>query len=456
MPSHIAFDWQKGNDVTNRRPSTMNVTEEQTGALGATRVPAVLAFHHTQDPITSAERRTALGTTTDGIGVLVLACGCGHEWWNPEGGWKDAPCPGCGETRDATLSYRDPAVCITGAVAHSLTHEGHDASEDGTGRGTPIVAGTLGGVSPGGGWRGDLDSSSAYPVTVGIPRRLMPIECERLMGWPETRLTYIFSVCYEPHGSGARAVLRSLRSPASASPAGGGECSATASNAAPCSMSDPAAPASAVVWRVEIAADPGCVRISNGQREWSYGANTAGALSSFARLVELARSVPKHVGSLDIAVPAPRLGEAASRASETPSAHPASGRTPREPSTPAIECASDAVSARPTRGRGSVKSTTSRHGANPPSGDSTWETLCSSVARVIAGFTHGTTSPGSSYLCELTVTDGHTAEGIDERGRPYRLSDAARYRLCGNGCGKQQAEWIGRRLIALLDTRASA
>ena len=33
----------------------------------------------------------------------------------------------------------EPPVCVTGSVTHTLTGEGFDASEDGTGRGTPIV-----------------------------------------------------------------------------------------------------------------------------------------------------------------------------------------------------------------------------------------------------------------------------------------------------------------------------
>ncbi len=51
----LAFDWQKGNDVSNVRPSTMNVTEEGTGTLGSTRVPAVLAFDVKQDGSSAGE-----------------------------------------------------------------------------------------------------------------------------------------------------------------------------------------------------------------------------------------------------------------------------------------------------------------------------------------------------------------------------------------------------------------
>jgi len=46
-------------------------------------------------------------------------------------------------------------------VTHTLTSAGHDASEDGTGRDTPIV-----------------------PDQMSV-RRLTPVECERLMGWPD-------------------------------------------------------------------------------------------------------------------------------------------------------------------------------------------------------------------------------------------------------------------------------
>ena len=37
----VAFDWQKGNDIHNPRPSTMNVQHECTPTIGTTRTPAV-------------------------------------------------------------------------------------------------------------------------------------------------------------------------------------------------------------------------------------------------------------------------------------------------------------------------------------------------------------------------------------------------------------------------------
>lgn len=50
--------------------------------------------------------------------------------------------------------------------------------------------------------------------------------------------------------------------------------------------------------------------------------------------------------------------------------------------------------------------------------------------------------------------DGHTAEGIDESGKPYRLADTARYKLCGNGIASPVTAWLGFRLREYL-TRAN-
>ena len=82
-------------------------------------------------------------------------------------------------------------------VAHTLSSEGADASEDGTGRGTPLVVNTTGhqgdrvfqehGVWPslsaesannGGGSGGLLQSAMQV-------RRLTPTECLRLQGFPD-------------------------------------------------------------------------------------------------------------------------------------------------------------------------------------------------------------------------------------------------------------------------------
>ncbi len=98
---------------------------------------------------------------------------------------------------DASSTRTTHVVAVGGDVAHTLTKEGHDASEDGTGRGTPVIAFS----STGGSWNLNKDADRVAPTLrvgsgVGIPsppaiqqeatvRRLTPMECERLMGWPD-------------------------------------------------------------------------------------------------------------------------------------------------------------------------------------------------------------------------------------------------------------------------------
>lgn len=81
-------------------------------------------------------------------------------------------------------------------VTHTLRSEGFDASEDGTGRGTPLTVvsfaengrgevlekETADSLKTGGGKPGQ-----GYPAARvgGQVRRLTPTECERLMSWPD-------------------------------------------------------------------------------------------------------------------------------------------------------------------------------------------------------------------------------------------------------------------------------
>lgn len=94
------------------------------------------------------------------------------------------------------------AVCITGSITHTLKAEGFDASEDGTGRGQPIVAATKAYANQGhfGGLYdaevsdplrakgGDTGNGGETLLLDSVPmavRRLMPVECERLQGFPD-------------------------------------------------------------------------------------------------------------------------------------------------------------------------------------------------------------------------------------------------------------------------------
>lgn len=91
------------------------------------------------------------------------------------------------------------AVCITGEVTHTLKAEGFDASEDGTGRGQPIVGveyayyshdyahdrvTSIRGINPA--LTSETHASGNLNIFTGwAVRRLMPIECERLQAFPD-------------------------------------------------------------------------------------------------------------------------------------------------------------------------------------------------------------------------------------------------------------------------------
>lgn len=119
--------------------------------------PAVLAVHGTQDPNIRHDQAHTLGRN----------------------------------------SGQENAVCVTGEVTHTLKDDGFDGSEDGTGRGQPIVAFgltteqtpkfakdmamTLTKQSPTGGGQPQACMTPAMLV-----RRLTPVECERLQGFPDS------------------------------------------------------------------------------------------------------------------------------------------------------------------------------------------------------------------------------------------------------------------------------
>ncbi|MDE2354781.1 MAG: DNA cytosine methyltransferase, partial [Betaproteobacteria bacterium] len=90
--------------------------------------------------------------------------------------------------------------CDGGLIAHSLRGEGFDASEDGTGRGTPIVPVAFAlrgreegaqpevhddGLTVGSLRAGSGGSSRDYLAARSAVRRLTPRECERLQGFPD-------------------------------------------------------------------------------------------------------------------------------------------------------------------------------------------------------------------------------------------------------------------------------
>lgn len=134
-------------------PGNRSSCDPSTAALTKTGRPPSIAFHLTQDPIHSEEVTPCISSTSTGAGV-----------------------------------------CVTGNVTHALRSVGADASEDGTGRGTPITVALrgreggataeLGGVQANALRAANGGGSAAYVLTNAV-RRLTPRECERLQAFPD-------------------------------------------------------------------------------------------------------------------------------------------------------------------------------------------------------------------------------------------------------------------------------
>jgi DNA (cytosine-5)-methyltransferase 1 len=134
------------------------------------------------------------GAGADGARREVV-CAIGLSGIGGIGGPDDNAAQG-GHLIASTLTAREgkgpDSDATTTLVTHALTAEGSDASEDGAGRGTPLITfGHRDSVGPGGreGVAGTVrDGSGAGGGAVAGPsgvRRLTPTECERLQGFPD-------------------------------------------------------------------------------------------------------------------------------------------------------------------------------------------------------------------------------------------------------------------------------
>ena len=153
---------------------TLDTDGASTTAIGAQTRGVVLAFHHKQTPI-SGEVAPAIGRPTDGMGVFVDP---GMESWKAASVIE----PMC--ARD----YKDAAAIVVGnsgmeSWKHVEVAVGL-AARDAKGPNNDVI-GTLDFGGHGGSYNGQDAYSGRILPTAGRPRRLMPVECERLMSWPD-------------------------------------------------------------------------------------------------------------------------------------------------------------------------------------------------------------------------------------------------------------------------------
>jgi DNA (cytosine-5)-methyltransferase 1 len=169
----VALNISNGIPTLNAEMGTLDRRAGGSG-VGAQTRGVVIAFYPTQNPI-SGDVSPAVGRTTDGMGVFV----------DPDmKSWKAASViePMC--ARD----YKDAAAIVVGNsgmeswktvdVAIGL------AARDAKGTNN-VVIGSLDFGGHGGSYNGQDAYQGRIRADAGRPRRLTPLECERLMSWPD-------------------------------------------------------------------------------------------------------------------------------------------------------------------------------------------------------------------------------------------------------------------------------
>jgi len=154
----VALRGRDGGATAELGDDLAGAQRASSGGSDKAHVLAPIAFDSRQDCISSTEVFGALGSSSPQAQAVAFSCkdsgadasvelaptmrAMGHQGSHANGGGQIA-------------------VCVTGEITHTLKAEGFDASEDGTGRGQPIIA---------------------HRMAV---RRLTPRECERLQGFPD-------------------------------------------------------------------------------------------------------------------------------------------------------------------------------------------------------------------------------------------------------------------------------
>jgi DNA (cytosine-5)-methyltransferase 1 len=147
-------------DVYNQSVSPNGVAHTIRAGNTGEGVPHTMAFHQTQRPISEIELSPALGTTSAGMGIVSEPVVLRNREGKPGGGKG----PLVSEGKRLTLGTTNDQVVFT---------QQRDAEYAKLG-----IASTFSARD----YKEATDLAIGY---VGIPRRLTPVECERLMGWPD-------------------------------------------------------------------------------------------------------------------------------------------------------------------------------------------------------------------------------------------------------------------------------
>lgn len=170
-----AFNWKMG-----AKAHSIGWAEEEAPSVTGEMTPAVLAFHPTQTPI-SGDVSPAIGRPTDGMGVLAF----GRSSF---GGWdgQEVTSPVCSrDAKDASSIIIEQTLANGEDVTATLTvayadKQGLEDQHVNSGCPLFVISSGQANASINAGLSPTLDTA-----VMAKPRRLTPLECERLMSWPD-------------------------------------------------------------------------------------------------------------------------------------------------------------------------------------------------------------------------------------------------------------------------------
>lgn len=272
---------------------------------------------------------------------------------------------------------------------------------------------------------------------VGV-RRLTPVECERLQGFPIQEECVIIDVCLDHQNNSASVEIQNHKSP---KPAGIAERTGLLSvvrYAEPnLNQSDPS---NSELARRTVLINCGENRVEILNQEKCFlSANFAEGRNLFPQLIRNEDFALLVAGLNSIAEQITLAGKEASPVSGLLLKVPQNGKLPvRLSGSETMQLVNDAIAGSITN-KGLLKSITS----NPSDikiSEPILITLFSSVLSAISGYIPSEILKSNSFRIEVNSSLGWT----------FPQSDSQRYRQLGNAVAVPCAEWIGRRIVATL------
>ena len=333
----------------------------------------------------------------------------------------------------------DPSHTLTVGATHGVFAETSDEAKSvyENQRSEVREADITNALSTGGGKPGQ-----GYPAVrvQSVVRRLTPIECERLQGFPTVENTGIIEWCSDLQKTYADAEAQNPKLPKLVLSVASEQESETATSAENISPTNSQLTDKPALVNVEVNCEGEIVEI-HSQGKLMLSVNTAEKASRSAHPLLAVDFVPQLVRMVQTLGLITQGGRVASQVSEKPLTEAKSGvpfarlsgsemtllakgvvsdlTTPHPPTTPTTLFPSD----------------TSHLGQN-------LQTLCCSVIPAIIGFTQMPTNEATTYRLHLRVKQPWTAFRIDEKKGLVPQADTHRYKQMGNAVAVPVVEWV--------------